>query len=404
MSAEEYSKPINQENIEVISPTLNFESLSRSIFANDSRQKTELFFKHQNRNPFLKEKRFVHDQAAEPSDASDVNTNIKVPNVFASPLFRTRTRLSFKEFQKKEINNSLGSPAAQNNITSLFFERNGKESKEITNESFKLNPPNSKKKVNSEKEILNQENTSVNEKAVENPNQELSIHDKSNDTFDQTLPTQEKLRKTSDQEDCVDYSLLDKPSSQSLELPGQQSSSEDKFLVHNTESGTCTDQTTSSSTFNNNDFQIDCNEIKDCTDMLKGNDKDIKLLPENYQTSSSDNINFYCSGKPSNNIPSSRKQMQVFYSKVNDQQPKPQFHDKVDSSNHMYLSQVTTNLNKNNNNTESSNSDTNDHLKSDNDLDLIVKAVQRWRDEAIRKDCLIGELVRRDIFTRLIIC
>jgi hypothetical protein len=414
MSAEENSKPIKQENInnEVISSTLNFESLSRSIFANDSRQKPELFFKHQNRKPSLREKRIIHDQVAEPFDASDINTNIKAPNVFASPLFRTRTRLSFKEFQKKESNNPPSSPAAQNNITELFSEKNGKESKEIINEPFKLNPPNFKKKKISEKEILNRQilnqevsiqgNSSDNEKAVEHPNQEFSIHDKSNDTFDQAPPIQEKLRKTSNKEDCVDYNLLDNPSSQSLELSGKQlsSPSEDKFLVHNTKSGTCTDQSTSSSSLNNKDY----NEIKDSADILRGKNKDItekshlfkKPLPENYQSSSSNKANSYCSGKPSSNISSSRTQS---YSKVNDQQ---QFHDKVNS-----LSQVTTNLNEDNNifpNAEHSDSDTNDHLGSDNNLNLIVKAIQRWRDEAIKRDYLIRELVRRDIFTRFIIC
>ncbi|CAG8548243.1 17562_t:CDS:10 [Rhizophagus irregularis] len=393
MSTEEYSKPINQENIEVISPTLKFESLSRSIFANDSRQKPELFFKHQNRNPFLKEKRIVHDQAAEFSDASDINTNIKTPNVFASPLFRTRTRLSFKEFQKKEINNPLSSPAAQNNIAGLSFEKNGKELKDTTNEPFKLNPPNFKKKTISDKEILNQGNSSDNKKAVEHPNQELSIHDKSNDTFDQTPPIQEKLRKTSDDVDYVDYSLLDNPSPQSLELSGQPLS-EDKHLVHDTKSGTCTDQTT-----------LDYNEIKDSTDILKENDKDIteksnlfkKPLPENNQN----NTNSYCSGNPSSNTSSPRTprtQIQISYSKVDDQQPKLKFHDKVDSSNQF---QVMANLNKDNNifpNTEHSNSDTNGHLRSDDDLNLIVKAVQRWRDEVIRRDYLIGEL-RGQTFT-----
>ncbi|RIA97920.1 hypothetical protein C1645_211172 [Glomus cerebriforme] len=364
------TKPINQDEV---MPTLNFESPPHSIPSNDSRQNPELFFKHQNRNPFLK-KRITQDQATEPSDASDFN-NTKAPNVFASPHFRTRTnatRLPFKEFQKKEINNL-------NNLTSLFFKKSGNESKEITNDPFISNFPNFNKKSIVERdivnqEILNQRKSLDNEKAVEYHKQNLPlIHDKSKRTSDQKVP---------------DNSL-----SQSLELSAQPPT-EDKLLIHST-------------SLNNNDLEIDHNKmIEDSTNIpkednvIEKSNLSNKSLPENYQNFlNNNNVN------PSRDNSSScvQQQMQRSYSKVNDQQPKLQIQDKINSSNPVYLSQVKTNLDNLDNvsfpTTEHNNSEIKDHSSSDNELNLIIEAVQRWKDEVVRRDYLIAELVRHDIFT-----
>jgi hypothetical protein len=440
----ESSKPTNQGNPNKVIPpskipskigSLNFESLSRSNLDNYSREKSELFFKHQKCNSFLKEKRNTQDQAIvspELSDASNINTNTKAPNVFAAPHFRTRinaTRLSFKDFQKKEINNLPNLSATQNHIdqsvplfTTLFSKKSGK----VTNEPFILNLPNSfnkesiKEKENLNQENLNQGNALDNKKDADRPNQELPIHEihnKPNDTFNQLPSIQERPEETSDQEACVECSLLDN----TLPHFAQQSSSpiDDKFSDHSPKFET------SSPLLNNDYLQIDDNEMltENIVDIPEQNDKYIieksnifnKSLPKNDQNSSSDDnssitrnnsdkVFSFPGGKPSRNNSSSQVQKQMQGSNTNNQQPKFQndaerfyFHDKINSSNHV---QIMTNLNKDNNispATEHNNSETKDHLYNDNELNLIVGTVQKWKDEVVKRDYLIGELVRRDI-------
>src|ERR1043166_862891 len=106
----------------------------------------------------------MQDQATGSPESSNISiiTNTKAPNVFANPHFRTKTnatRLPFKEFQKKVINNPPNLSANQNYTDPLFASSFPKKSEnESTNEQFIFKLPNFKESIeNLSKETFNQE-------------------------------------------------------------------------------------------------------------------------------------------------------------------------------------------------------------------------------------------------------
>ncbi|CAI2171958.1 12467_t:CDS:10 [Funneliformis geosporum] len=262
------------------------------------------------------------------SDASDIN-NIKAPNVFISPHFRTRTntaRLSFKDFQKKDNPPNLS--AAQNPIlcdsltptfANLFFKKFGNKSNEITNESTTLSAERIVEKEKLNNVTLNKAKSLYHEKTAESFNNEPSIQEN-----------------TSDKETCADSN---NSSLQSPELSSQRTSflAENKILAHNLNSDTYLDQTSSS--LSKNDYpQTDIDEIliEDNTEISKENDKDNVEGSLSLNKNNSDNFLF------------SRKL--------------------------------------------SCNSEMKDNLNDDNELNLTIGTIQRWKDEVMRRDCLIEDL------------
>ncbi|CAG8533455.1 16333_t:CDS:10, partial [Funneliformis mosseae] len=277
---------------------------------------------------------------SESFDASNIN-NIKASNVFVSPHFRTRAnaaRLSFKEFQKKAVDNPPNLSVAQNPIlcdshtptfANLFFKKFGNISKEITNESTTLSEERILENENLKKVTLNKAKSLYNEKTAEPLNQEPSIQEK-----------------TSDKETCADSNNT---SLQSPELSSQRTSSltENKISAHGLHSDTYLDQKTTSSLSNNGYFQTDNNDEvlieEDTIEISKENDK------VNVEGSLSFNKN---------------------------------------NSDHFLISQTPSRCN----------SELKDNLNDDNELNLLIETIQRWKDEVVRRDCLIGDL-RNEIAT-----